>query len=355
MAGPHASNDVRCTDCHEIQARKKAEARAARLNFDTASAGRAQAVEDLVPESKALMEPRWERNEVCLTCHQAQRGEMSLPYHHPLREGKMDLGPARLRWEHSYSIFNDRLSFPVGTFTGDFNPLSEGVSSNNCPPVPGLPRVCPAPAYVPIGPGGTPAQYNIEIPAPNQYSADSLVLTWMATPKIDFNGQVSYTRLQETFTQYRQNAFDSDDTLNWRPIARLRVTADYHQQNLLNAFTPYYSMYGNVSYHDHWEGLRLDYELPRGFDVEGYYQRGGITRSNAFLWQQTAMNILGPGDVPPGIPSQIYSIDNSDLLKVVPSSFSNTTGLALRTCLPCRSTKSSMRTGPNPLTSSDSV
>jgi hypothetical protein len=51
------------------------------------------------------------------------------------------------------------------------------------------------------------------------------------------------------------------------------VTADYHQQNLLNDFTPYYSLYGNVSYHDHREGLRLEYELPKGFDVETYYQR----------------------------------------------------------------------------------
>jgi hypothetical protein len=40
-------------------------------------------------------------------------------------------------------------------------------------------------------------------------------------------------------------------------------------------------------------------------------------------WEQTSQNAFG-------IPSQIYSIDNTDLLKVVPSSFSNTTGLALR-------------------------
>jgi len=69
--------------------------------------------------------------------------------------------------------------------------------------------------------------------------------------------------------------------------------------------------------------LRLDYELPKGFEVEAHYRRNGITRSNASLWQQTAANGLG-------LPSQIYSINNTDLLKVVPSSFSNTTGLGLR-------------------------
>ena len=67
------------------------------------------------------------------------------------------------------------------------------------------------------------------------------------------------------------------------------MTADYHQQNMINNFTPYYSLYGNVSYHDHWEGLRLDYELPMGFDIEAYYKRSGITRSNAFLWPRRSI------------------------------------------------------------------
>jgi hypothetical protein len=90
------------------------------------------------------------------------------------------------------------------------------------------------------------------------------------------------------------------------------VTVDYHQQNLIDNFTPYYSLYGNVSNHNHREGLRLDYELPKGFDFETFYQRSGITRSNASLWPQ------------------VYSTNNTDLLTVAPSSFSNTTGLALR-------------------------
>ncbi len=58
--------------------------------------------------------------------------------------------------------------------------------------------------------------------------------------------------------------------------------------------------------------MRLDYELPKGFDIEPYYRRSGINRSNASLWPQP------------------YSFDNTDLLRVVPSSESNTTGLALR-------------------------
>ena len=69
---------------------------------------------------------------------------------------------------------------------------------------------------------------------------------------------------------------------------------------------------GDVSFHRHWEGFTADYQLPKNFDVEFNYRHGGITRSNAFLWPQA------------------YSFDNTDLLTVVPSSTSNTTGLALR-------------------------
>jgi hypothetical protein len=123
---------------------------------------------------------------------------------------------------------------------------------------------------------------------------------------------ISYTRLRDTYTNHPQNNFDTDDTVNWHPIRRLRLIADYHQENVLNNFTPYYSLFGNVSYHEHSEGLRLDYQLPAGFHLEPYYRRSGITRSNATLWPQA------------------YSVDNTDLLTVVPSSFSNTTGLALR-------------------------
>jgi predicted CXXCH cytochrome family protein len=206
----------------------------------------------------------------------------------------IDLGPARVTWEHKFSSFNDRLTFPTGIY-GPFTPADE-----------------PPPPPVPVPPAVAAGNYYLDIPAPNQFSSDSLNLNWTASPRLTFNGHVSYVRLRDMFTHYPQNAFDTDETLNWRPLDRLRLTADYHQQNLINNFVPIYDLYGNVSFHDHWEGLRLNYELPKGFDVEAHYRRSGITRSNSSLWPQ------------------VYSFDNTDLLTVVPSSFSNTTGLALR-------------------------
>jgi predicted CXXCH cytochrome family protein len=207
----------------------------------------------------------------------------------------VDLGPVRLTYQHQFTSFNDRLTFPIATYAGPFTPADE-----------------PPPPPVPVPPPVAAGNYFLDIPSPNQSSSDSLNLSWTASPKLSFNGNVNYTRLRNTLTQNPQNGFDSDETLNWRPLDRLRVTADYHQQNVINNFTPFYNLYGNVSYHNHWEGVRLDYELPKGFDVEAHYKRSGITRSNASLWPQ------------------VYSFDNTDLLTVVPSSFSNTTGLALR-------------------------
>jgi predicted CXXCH cytochrome family protein len=182
-----------------------------------------------------------------------------------------DLGPVRLTWEHKFSSFNDRLVFPMGTFTGPFTPENEGVSVVN-PPSSG-----PAPMDISAG------NYPIDIPSPSEASSDRVSLNWAASPQLTFNGNVDYIRLRNMLTSYPQNAFDTDNTATWLPFERLRVTADYHQQNLINDFTPYYSLYGNVSYHDHWEGVRAEYELSRGFDVEGNYKHGGITRSNASL------------------------------------------------------------------------
>jgi predicted CXXCH cytochrome family protein len=215
---------------------------------------------------------------------------------------QVDLGQFQLTYEHTYSSFNDRLVFPTGMFTGEFIPEADNFGySSAFPPPKG-----PTPPDVPIG------NYFINPISPNEASTDRLSVNWTASPNLLFNGNISYLRLRNTYTNYPQNSFDTDNTVNWRPIHRLRLTADYHQHNLINNFTPYYSLYGNVSYHDHSVGIRGDYEVLKGLDIEPYYRRSGITRSNASLWPQ------------------LYSVDNTDLMGVVPSSSSNTTGLALR-------------------------
>ena len=203
-------------------------------------------------------------------------------------------------YEHSFSSFSDRLIFPTATYTGPFTPEDEGFSTVNPPPS------GPAPQDVPAG------NYYLDIPSPSQFSADTVSMNLTPSAQLIVNGHVTYTRLRNTFTRNSQNWFDTDETVTWNPQERMRLSADYHQQNMINGFTPFYTLYGNASYHRHWEGLRAEFELPAGFSVETRYKRSGITRSNATLWPQ------------------IYSIDNTDLQTVIPSSTSNSAGLALR-------------------------
>ena len=205
------------------------------------------------------------------------------------------LGGVDVTWEHDFSSFNDRLPFP----SANFGPFDNG-----------LELVAPLPlSALPPTAAGT---YYFDIPSPNQYSADTVSVNWTPSPKLAFNGHVAYRRSRNMFTSNPQNAFDSDTTLSWHPKDRIRVTADYLQQNLLNNFVPYFPLYGNMSYHEHWAGLKAEYDLTRHLAIETHYQRKDITRSNAFLWPQ------------------IYSPNNTDPLQVVPSSFGNTVGLALR-------------------------
>ncbi len=196
-----------------------------------------------------------------------------------------------LTYEHDYSSFNDRLPFPAGTFGPMLNEFE------------------PGPVYVPNTPAGT---YYLDIPSPSTYSADTLSLNWTPSSKLYFNGQAAYRHGRDVFTNNPQNAFDAVTTLGWHPLDRLRITADYRQQNLVNDFVPYFAYYGNLSYHEYWAGVKADYELAHHLDLEANYRHSAISRSNAFLWPQ------------------IYSFDNTDRLYVVPSSSSNTTGLTLR-------------------------
>jgi predicted CXXCH cytochrome family protein len=206
----------------------------------------------------------------------------------------------RLSLEHTFSSFSDRLVFPIATYTGPFTPENEGLSVIDPPPS------GPAPTDFPAG------NYYLDLPAPSQFSADTVQGSLTPDARLAWNGSVSYTRVRDTFTHNAQNWFDADQSVIWHPRTRLRLIADYHQQNLINDFTPYYTLYGNVSWHRHWEGLAADFELPASFDLEAGYRRGGITRSNAFLWPQ------------------VYSMDNTDLQTVIPSSTSDTASVALR-------------------------
>ena len=205
-------------------------------------------------------------------------------------------------YEHKFSSFNDRLTFPIINYSGPFDPGLDSAGSSVLNPPPSG----PTPLAVNAG------SYYSNIPSPSQFSADTVRLNLTPSAAFMLNGQATYTRLRNTFTNNPQNWFDTDETASWAPRQHMRLTADYHQQNTINGFTPYYSLYGNVSLHRHWEGVQAEFELPAGLSLETHYKRSGVTRSNSGLWPQ------------------LYSPDNTDLQMVIPSSISNAAGAAVR-------------------------
>jgi hypothetical protein len=212
----------------------------------------------------------------------------------------------KLVYQHEFRSFNDRLQNPSDIYgTSGTVPTSEDIPY-------------------------TPAGYYVHSVLPShQTQADSLQITMAVAHHVTFNGDMSYARTNNLYTpsdprvlvagNHSQNSFNADATLTWNPILPLRAVVDFHEQNLINEFVSSYSLadptvfyaFGNPSLHRHWAGLKLAYRVSKQFDVETYYKRMNITRSNAGLWPQFS------------------SPDNTDPLYIVPVSFSNTAGTAL--------------------------
>jgi len=220
------------------------------------------------------------------------------------------LGAVKLTYQHEFRSFNDRRQSPVDFF---------GTAGDPAEPFP------PGPPQAPVTLDGL---YVHSVLPGHQTQADTLQVSMAVSHHVTFNGDVSYARTnsnvqgvaaaqtfydtQDLFGPHNQNALNADATVTWNPVSPLRVIADFHQQNLLNDFVPFYFLYGNPSLHRHWAGIRLAYRLTQQVDLESYYKRVNVTRSNAFLWPQA------------------YSPDNADPLVVVPATFSNIVGEAVR-------------------------
>src|SRR5450755_4676999 len=246
----------------------------------------------------------------CDNCHSASQYRT---YNYTTRNiaggAEVKLGSLlKLVYQHEFRSFNDRMSNPKDIY-GTSDPNGDN-----------------PPANIPFTPAGN---YVHSVLPSHQTQADSLQISMAVAHHVTLNGDVSYARTNNLFTQsdprllvsgnHSQNSFNADATLTWNPISALRAVVDFHQQNLVNEFVSSYSLadptvfyaFGNPSLHRHWAGLKLAYRVSKQFDVETYYKRMNITRSNAGLWPQFS------------------SPDNTDPLYVVPTSFSNTAGAAL--------------------------
>ncbi len=173
----------------------------------------------------------------------------------------------KLVYQHEYRSFNDRLP----------NPRDIYGTAGTIPPEEDIP-------YTPAG------LYVHSVLPRHETQADSLQISMAVAHHVTLNGDVSYGRTSNLFSQpdsrilltgnHSQNSLNADATLTWNPLPRLRLLADFHQQNLVNEFATYYSLsdatlfypFGNPSLHRHWEGLRASYRVTRQFDLESYYK-----------------------------------------------------------------------------------
>jgi hypothetical protein len=200
------------------------------------------------------------------------------------------LGRVSLTYEHDFRSFVDRLQNPLDLYGATLSlPDDE----------------------LPAGVADTlPAYYAHNILPRHRTSSDTLRVRVPLPRSVSFNGSVTNGRTRNVFTGNPQNSLNADATLNWKCQDRLRSTLDYHQQNTLNEYTPFYPLFANPSFHRYWLGERLEYRATSHWDVEAHYRRTNVTRTNADLFPQ------------------FYSPDNLDVRRVIPSTFSNTAGFS---------------------------
>lgn len=237
----------------------------------------------------------------CANCHSAS---LYRSYNYTTRNiaggAEAVLGNLKLVYQHEFRSFNDRMPNPVNYFG------TSGFTEENIP--------------------NNPLGFYVNNVLPRHDTQDdSLQVTMAVAHHVVFNGDVNYARTTDLYTRHPQNALNADATITWNPVSRLRVIADFHQQNLLNDFVQSYQLspsdpntyfFGNPSLHRHWAGLKLAYRLAKQFDVETYYKRMNVTRSNSQLWPHAA--------------PFSSDFDNYDPLLVVPSTFSNIAGFDVR-------------------------
>jgi hypothetical protein len=236
----------------------------------------------------------------CGQCHQVSRfSSVNYTTRNVAVGIELKVNHAVISYEHGYRSFNDRLGSPVDLYGSALSIEGE-----------------------PLGAPDSPRGFYVHNVLPSHGTDSDTLRARVPLPyALAFHGNLTYSRTRNRFTGNPQNALNGDATLNWNPHPRVRATLDYHQQNLLNDFTPGFLQFGNPSLHRYWVGTRLDYRLASFADAEVHYRRTNVTRSNAALWPQ----FYSPSTLKlVGTPADPW------VTRLIPTTFSNTAGVALR-------------------------
>ena len=247
----------------------------------------------------------------CGSCHITSRFQQVNQTTRGVTGGaKIDAGSTVLRYLHTFNSFKSRVEAPVALIHDLPLKSSELNTPEVCATTYKGSNFCNAndadDATDPKILNGR--NIYIQTVAPTVYHADSLLVHTMIGRSALFTGDATYTRLQDQLLNHGQNKLTANATTSWNPNARLLLNADFHEDALINNFTPVFDLFGNVSHHKHTEGIDAIYRLSNTMTAESYYRHGVITRSNAFRWPQ------------------VYTQDNSDWFFVIPQSTENTAG-----------------------------
>lgn len=204
----------------------------------------------------------------------------------------LDLGPALITYEHARRTSENREPGPVDVYGSTLSVPNDQLPAGVADSLAGI--------------------YLDGVEAGHVTDSDTLSLKLRPVSSVTFDGTVTAGRTRNSFTENAQKYLNADDTLNWDACARIETGLDFHEQDTVNDFTPFYSLYGNPDMHRLWGGAHIDYKLTDGIGIETYYRYNQVKRSNSNLWPQ------------------FYSPDNSDSLYVVPRTTANTVGAALK-------------------------
>ena len=129
----------------------------------------------------------------------------------------------------------------------------------------------------------------------------------------DSSLNLSYTQgtNRDTFTGHPMDFMNAHMNFRQGLGREWWLSLDGHSEEMVNKFTPVYALFPNASLRRNWETARIGRRLGTYGDWEIYAKRSAVERSDTSLFPQ------------------VYSPDNTDPLKVVPYTQTNTYGTSV--------------------------
>lgn len=229
-------------------------------------------------------------DQACGACHLGsyERG-MSYTTQHLKAGAIFDLGKkVSITYEHGWSQSQNNQAQPTDAYG-----LTQSIPGDTLPP--GVPST---------GPGNL-----VHDVLPGHHGSMDMVKCHASLPASGtLNASFSKGTSEDTFTGNVMDVVSGNADYHQSLGQHAYVGLDAHLQENVNQFTPIFNQFPNASLRRNWETARLGLHATSNIDLEIYARRNAVERSEADLFPQ------------------VYSPDNTDPLKVVPYTITNTLG-----------------------------